>query len=113
MFRVVTPFLLTVLATLPCTADLDLVRNGVPVAQIVVPSSADERVALATEELALYLKRMSGATLTVIPEPAAGPVVINVGAPDANWAAEAQRLDSGFGIERKQQRKRRAKPKVH
>ena len=59
-----------------CAADLDLVRDGAPVAQIVVPAEAHEFVTLAAEELNLYLGKMAGAELPVVTEPAANTPMV-------------------------------------
>jgi len=79
-----------------CTADLALVRDGRPLARIVLPADADETTALAAEELSLYLGKVSGATLPVVPEPTGdGPVVI-LGAPDDAWAEQADLASLAF-----------------
>jgi len=85
-----------------CAGDLDLVRDGEPVAQIVVPADAHEFVTLAAEELNLYLQKMSGAELPVGTEPVGDASVVYLGAPDDAWA-EGSELTSlafdGFVVE--------------
>ena len=80
---------LALLCALPSLAEVTLVRDGAPVAQIVMPDDADETVALTAEELNLHLEMMSGAELPVVTEPAAGTPSVYLGAPDNAWAEEA------------------------
>ncbi len=82
-------------------------RKGTPVARIVLPADADEAVALAAEELVLYVQKMSQARLTVASEPAPDTAVINLGPPDEEWAAEAKLASltfDGFVVEARDKR---------
>ncbi|MEA3403528.1 MAG: DUF4838 domain-containing protein [Armatimonadota bacterium] len=82
--------LVALLAALPCAAQVDLIRDGVARAQIVLSADAHEKVLLAAEELNLYLGKMAGARLPVNEEPADGPYPVYLGAPDAQWREEAE-----------------------
>ncbi|MCD6360375.1 MAG: DUF4838 domain-containing protein [Armatimonadetes bacterium] len=84
------------LLTATCSADFDLVRDGAPVAQIVVPEDAPEFVTLAAGELNLYLRKMSGAELPVVAEAAGEAPVVYLGAPDDDWAAQAKPASLAF-----------------
>ncbi len=77
------------LATLSA-ADLTLVRDGAPAAQIVIPAEAPEFVTLAAGELNLYLQKMSGAELPIVTEPADGVAQVVLGVPDDAWATGAE-----------------------
>ncbi len=70
-------------------ADLTLVRDGAPAAQIVIPADAHEFVTRAAEELSGYVQKISGAELPVVTEPVAGVTQIILGAPDEAWATGA------------------------
>lgn len=89
--------LVSVLLAGASAADLELVRDGKPVAQIVIPHDPPELIALAAEELNLHLGKMSGAQLAqVAPGDVRGPAVY-LGAPDENWAQEANLAALAFG----------------
>lgn len=93
---------LSLLCALPCLAEVTLIRDGQPVAQIVMPENAADEFALAAEELNLHLDLMSGAELPVVTEPEAGTPSVHLGALDGAWA-EAANLTSlafdGFVVE--------------
>ncbi|MGC9319087.1 MAG: DUF4838 domain-containing protein [Armatimonadota bacterium] len=78
------------LAILPCAAQVDLIRDGAARGQIVLEADAHEKIALAAEELNLYLQRMSGTRLPVNERPVAGAYPVYLGAPDARWGEEAE-----------------------
>jgi len=85
-----------------CAADLELVRDGTPQARIVLPADAHETVALAVEELNLYLRKMSGAELPVVQQAEGDAPSVYLGAPDDRWAAEADLASltfDGFVVE--------------
>ena len=90
MSRCTMFWLAALLAAMPCLADFQLVADGVPKAQIVLSAGADRTLAVAAEELNLYLQKMSGTRLpintTAVPE----RPVIQLGAPSAAWAAKAK-----------------------
>lgn len=71
---------------LPCIADVTLVRDRRPAAQIVIPANAGDTIALAAEELNLHLRLMSGAVLPVVTEREDGMPAVYLGAPDDVWA---------------------------
>ena len=86
MTRTAIIALLTLCAVLPCQADLTLIRDGQPVAQIVLPVDAAPEVALAAEELNLHLRLMSGAELPLVAQVADDTPAVYLGAPDPAWA---------------------------
>ncbi len=99
--------LLALIGILPCAAEVELVREGEPVAQIVLPADADETVALAAEELNLYVRKMTGVELPIRDEPAAGAPSVYLGAPDEEWAAAAELWSlvfDGFVVEASEDR---------
>ncbi|MBT3378387.1 MAG: DUF4838 domain-containing protein [Lentisphaerae bacterium] len=102
MLKHVISWTSTLLVACQCAAAVDLVRNGKGGAQIVVPAGAAAEVALAAEELVLYVRKMSGATLPVVSGPTSGLAVVHLGAPDDGWADGAE-LDAlifdGFVVE--------------
>ncbi|MCK5803986.1 MAG: DUF4838 domain-containing protein [Lentisphaeria bacterium] len=60
-------------------ADVVLVENGAPKAQIVLRKTADDTEKLAAQELVLYLKKSSGAELPVTTEPLADVMQVLIG----------------------------------
>ncbi len=102
MIRTAALTMATICAALPGAADLDLIREGQPVAQIVLPADADETVALAAEELNLHLRLMSGMELPVVEQSEEGRPPVYLGAPDQEWAADADLASlvfDGFVVE--------------
>ena len=57
-----------------------LVREGQPLASVVVPPKPTDVEFLAAEELAAYIERISGATLPVVDAPPADGYPILLGA---------------------------------
>ena len=53
-------------------ADVELVRNGAPVAEIVIDADAEQGVKLAAEDLQKHLNLMSGATVPIVNAPTPG-----------------------------------------
>ena len=53
-------------------ADIELVRNGEPVAEIVIAGDAEQGVKLAAEDLQKHINLMSGATLPIVNAPTPG-----------------------------------------
>ncbi len=80
-----------------CAADLDLVRDGAPVAEIVIPADAHESITMAAEELNLHLDLISGAKLPVVTQPTGDAPAVYLGAPDEAWAAAADAESLAFG----------------
>ena len=81
MIRIATIASLPLWAALPCLADVTLVHEGKPTAQIVLPAGAADKVALAAKELNLHVQLMSGATLPVVQQPLAGPPPFSLARP--------------------------------
>src|SRR6056297_2060956 len=96
MTRTAITVTLAVLCALPSFAEVTLVREGAPVAQIVMPADANETVALAAEELNLHLDLMSGAELPVVEAPEAGTPTVYLGAPDEAWVETADLATLAF-----------------
>ena len=96
MARVVSIVTTALCAALPSLADMTLVSEGKPVAQIVLPADADGAVALAAEELNLHLRLMSGAELPVVQTPRAGTSTVFLGPPDGAWATAANLASLAF-----------------
>ncbi|MBU0609481.1 MAG: DUF4838 domain-containing protein [Armatimonadetes bacterium] len=61
--------LILLVATQVAAADICLVRDGQPLAQIVIPDGASDQVGNAAARLAAYVKTASGAELPVVKEP--------------------------------------------
>jgi len=71
-----------------CAPALVFVQDGKPASTIVVPRQASPTVRLAAEELAKYLKTMSGATVPIVEEgQTVSGVAVHVGATEAARAA--------------------------
>ena len=59
-----------------CHARVELVRDGEPMATVVTPAAPSVEVSRAADELVRYVKRMSGAVLSVSTERPAGTAVV-------------------------------------
>jgi hypothetical protein len=68
----------TLAATAWCTADVVLVENGQPRAQVVVSAAAPARVRAAADDLVRVVKRCSGAALAVVAEGESDPATARI-----------------------------------
>lgn len=68
--KIVTLFIL--MASLGAIADVELVKEGKPTAEIVIAKDAIQGVKLAAEDLRKHLERMSGAALPLVNAPTLG-----------------------------------------
>ena len=96
MTRTAMIALLALCVAIPCVADVTLIRDGAPVAQIVLPADSAPEVALAAEELNLHLQLISGAELPIVEAPAEGTPALYLGAPDDAWAQAADLASLAF-----------------
>ena len=87
---------LLMLATCACSADMVLVRDGQPLARVIVPVEPHDMVTIAAEELNLYLGRMSGAQLPISSDAAGDGPALYLGAPDEVWAERADLASLAF-----------------
>lgn len=93
MKRILAPSLLLILVHVSGAAGLVLVDKGQAKATIVVGSAASPQARQAAEELQTYLRRISGATLAVVENPAAAKgLKIMVGHSAASAAAAGLKL---------------------
>jgi len=76
--------ILFAMAMLPCVvaAEVFIVKDGRPQAQIIIAPDPPRTVHLAARELQVYLKKISGAELDIVTRPGDRPVRIYVGESD-------------------------------
>ncbi|MFA7159982.1 MAG: DUF4838 domain-containing protein [Kiritimatiellia bacterium] len=67
--KIIFPALMVLSFICPAKAELDLVRNGKPLADIVIAEAPPRAVKLAAMELQEYIFKISGATLPVVTAP--------------------------------------------
>ncbi|NPV45317.1 MAG: DUF4838 domain-containing protein [Armatimonadetes bacterium] len=78
-------------------ADLELVREGQPVAEIVLGDQPSAAAQGAATELQVFLKRMSGAELPIVPRPGgAGRVAVLIGQDAVRAFAPEVKVPSGL-----------------
>ena len=73
-----------------------LVSNGKPVAEIVVAKDAPAPITIAAKDLQAYVKRMSGATLPIVPKPTASSKIKIRIAETGRTTPETMVISTGF-----------------